>query len=578
MPSRSVASTSFVAESFNFKSPHPTTASVDTNNKQGKVPDMEVYRDTGLYGYQTSAIGDELVKRRIEEIESKGKSFTGVSTCSRMQPGRYFVLSGEEYQNLFLAADKDDLTFFIVSVRHSITNNFGQDSEGAKYSNSFECIRRKIPWHPAVIAFTPISAPMTALVVGPAGQELYTDQYGRVRVQFHWDREGVYDDRSSAWIRVSSAWAGQHYGQISTPRIGQEVSVQFLNGNPDRPIITGRYYNQDNMAPWELPSQQALSGIRSKEIHGVGFNHLILDDTQNQIQAQLSSTHELSQLSLGHITRIPDTPGRKDFRGEGFELRTDAWGALRAGRGMHLSTYARKDAKSYIKDINEATEQLDRSYERHERMTGNAQDNGCQDGGKDQTAAVKALKAQNEALRGGGGEQPEIDEPHLLMASPAGIEFSTRGSTHISSEEHTMLTAGGDVAVASDGGFFASARTAIKLFAQRAGMKLLAAKGDIDVTALSDAINMLSKVKVTAKSNEINIEAKSKVVLNGGGSTVTLTAGSIVEKTGGAHLVHCSTHAITGGSGGSVSLTLKSPTERPCALKRAATGSAFAQC
>jgi type VI secretion system secreted protein VgrG len=539
---------------------------------------MEVYEDWGLYGYKDAALGDEMVKRRIEQIEAAGKDFQGASYNPYLQPGRTFVLDNEEFKSHAHNEDEDDLTFLVMTTVHIIKNNFGQGREGASYKNAFTCLRRMIPWRPAQTYKHTVPASMTALVVGPAGQEIHTDQYGRVRVQFHWDREGAYDDRSSAWIRVASSWAGHNFGEMAIPRVNQEVVVTFINGNPDRPVITGRVYNQDNMPPWELASQKALMGIKSKEIDGVGFGHLIMDDTPQQVQTQLSSTHELSQLNLGYIVRIPDVPGRKDFRGEGFELRTDGWGAIRAARGMHLSTFNREKAASYTKDISEATEQLERAYERHERMAGNAQDNGCQKANDDQTKGVEALKEQNNALKGGGGEQPEINQPHILLASPAGIETTTRGSTHISSEEHTLLTSGGDVAIASDKNLFMSMRQAIKLFAQRSGIKMLAAKGDIDVTALSDTINFLAKVKITAKSDEISVEAKTKLTLNGGGSTITLNGSGITEKTGGSHTVFCANHSITKGGSSPVNLSLKSPTERPCSKKRAEQAGVFASC
>lgn len=132
---------------------------------------------------------------------------------------------------------------------------------------------------------TKILAPQTAVVVGLSGPDsIHTDEYGRVRVQFHWDREGSNDDRSSTWIRVSSSWAGAELGAIAIPRMGTEVIVQWLGGCPDRPIITGAVFNERNMPPWTVPIQQALTGFRSRELTLNGgnapagrSNHLILE-------------------------------------------------------------------------------------------------------------------------------------------------------------------------------------------------------------------------------------------------------------------------------------------------------------
>jgi type VI secretion system secreted protein VgrG len=157
-----------------------------------------------------------------------------------------------------------------------------------------------------------------------------------VKVQFHWDRQGKYDENSSPWLRVMSPGAGREFGNIRLPRVGEEVAVVFLDGNIDHPVILGGLHNYTHMPPWKLPEQRALSGLRSRELGegkaGRRGNHLVLDDTAGKIQAQLKSDHQCSQLSLGHIARIEDTSGRKDARGEGWELRTDGHGVARAAQ------------------------------------------------------------------------------------------------------------------------------------------------------------------------------------------------------------------------------------------------------
>ena len=126
-----------------------------------------------------------------------------------------------------------------------------------------------------------VQGPQTAVVVGRAGEEIFTDKYGRVKVQFHWDREGKRNENSSCWIRVSHPWAGKGWGAISIPRIGQEVIVDFLEGDPDQPIITGRVYNAEQMPPYGLPGGQVISGIKSSSTKGGGgYNEFIMDDTK----------------------------------------------------------------------------------------------------------------------------------------------------------------------------------------------------------------------------------------------------------------------------------------------------------
>ena len=132
-----------------------------------------------------------------------------------------------------------------------------------------------------------VQGPQTAVVVGPAGEEIYTDKYGRVKVQFHWDRRGKKDENSSCWIRVSHPWAGKNWGAIATPRIGQEVIVDFLEGDPDQPIITGRVYNAEQMPPYDLPANMTQSGVKSRSSKGGGpanFNEIRMEDKKGSEQ------------------------------------------------------------------------------------------------------------------------------------------------------------------------------------------------------------------------------------------------------------------------------------------------------
>ena len=117
------------------------------------------------------------------------------------------------------------------------------------------------------------------IVTGPAGDEIYTDKYGRIKVQFHWDREGKYDENSSCWIRVNQGWAGKNWGHLAIPRIGQEVIVSFLNGNPDTPIVTGAVYNASQTVPYPLPAEQTKSTLKSNSSKGGGgFNEIRFED------------------------------------------------------------------------------------------------------------------------------------------------------------------------------------------------------------------------------------------------------------------------------------------------------------
>ena len=231
-----------------------------------------------------------------------------------------------------------------------------------------ELIPANIPVRPERIE-KPKGTLQNAIVVGEAeAGSIYTDQYGRIKVQFYWDRYHDKDQNSSCWIRVNEPWAGNQMGAVFTPRIGQEVLISYINNDPDLPVVMGKVNNSDNMPPWALAQNKALSGFRSRELpegnsHSGRSNHLVFDDSEGKIQTQLKSDHAHSQLSLGDITRIEDNQGRKDARGQGFELRTDDWGSARAAKGLYLTTFPRESAASTHMDAYEAQQLLEEARE-----------------------------------------------------------------------------------------------------------------------------------------------------------------------------------------------------------------------
>jgi type VI secretion system secreted protein VgrG len=265
-PAQRVCSERTTLASFNFK--HPLPKRVERSAAAVGAADSiaEVYENTGMYGFRDFNDGEALSQLRIEEIESRRSEYTATGNDRCAEPGRWFTLSG--YFSGSGASAAAEQKYLITSVRHYATNNY-QDGSGAvsRYSNEISCIAQDIPWRPGrgFHSFEPrIYGVQTAVVVGPPGEEIHTDGYGRVKVQFHWDRRGEFNDRSSPWVRVVSGWAGAQFGQISVPRVGMEVVVQFLDGNINRPLVTGCVYNENNMPPWELPGNKTQSGILTR--------------------------------------------------------------------------------------------------------------------------------------------------------------------------------------------------------------------------------------------------------------------------------------------------------------------------
>ncbi|WDD93606.1 type VI secretion system tip protein VgrG [Burkholderia sp. FERM BP-3421] len=260
---RQLASDTVGLKTFDYKIPHARRfVSGGTEVNQGDVPSYEIYDYLGEHGFADTDRGEELARFRTQALAAHSKTFVGAATSRRMTPCRYFELD-DHYDHA--AGSQEDRQFLLLTVSHSGMNNYQAGEGSAAYSCSFTCIRKKIPYRPAVEGDRPtIVGPQTAIVVGPKGEEIYTDSLGRVKVQFHWDRLGKRDQGSSCWVRVSQPWAGSGFGMIQIPRIGDEVVVSFLDGNPDRPLVTSRVYNAQNMPPWVLPANATQSGILTR--------------------------------------------------------------------------------------------------------------------------------------------------------------------------------------------------------------------------------------------------------------------------------------------------------------------------
>ncbi|MYN20058.1 type VI secretion system tip protein VgrG [Rugamonas sp. FT107W] len=282
-PVRLASSGSVTVNSYDFKQSRSERMARPSLNEQGAIEAYEVYLDAGVYGFRNDDDGEALAHRRMDVIDARGQDFSADSNERAVQPGRSFTMTGHFSGGCTACdgdapgSDKAGREYLILSVRHVASNNY-HDGQGtvSQYDNSFTCLRKTIRWRPTLGLHskdTRIYGVQTAIVVGPKGEEIYTDEYGRVRVQFHWDRVGEFDEKSSPWVRVMSSAAGSGFGQISVPRIGQEVVVQFLDGNCDRPLIIGSVYNSANMPPWELPANKTQSGLATRSSIGGTSDH-----------------------------------------------------------------------------------------------------------------------------------------------------------------------------------------------------------------------------------------------------------------------------------------------------------------
>jgi type VI secretion system secreted protein VgrG len=259
---------------FNFTTPD-LRLNQDKKEKSasGMESKLEVYDYPGLY--EADGAGSAVVKNRLEAVQTRRLEAVGQSVCRRIVPGYMFKLED------FPRRDFNG-RYLITSVQHQGQQPVGEDEIGGRfvYRNTFRAIPAATPFRPTRLTPKPIvEGAQTAIVSGPSGEEIYTDKYGRVKVQFPWDREGINNEKASCWIRVSQLWAGEGWGAMFIPRIGHEVIVDFLEGDPDRPIITGRVYNAKKMPPYGLDGEKTKSTIKSNSSKGGGgFNEYRFED------------------------------------------------------------------------------------------------------------------------------------------------------------------------------------------------------------------------------------------------------------------------------------------------------------
>jgi type VI secretion system secreted protein VgrG len=545
---RSVRSDASTYREWNFETPSLDLTAQDSETDVRKAPSpggmrMETYRFPHLY--QLRDPGRRYAQIQLLRQLTFSTRIEGESDVSRFTPGFTFGVKYHQRRDV-------NARWWVTAVEHKgeqpgVLEHEAPD-RGLQYNAHFEAI-------PEMTRFVPelrhpkarVDGLQSAIVTGPSGEEVYCDTYGRVKVQFHWDREGAHDERTSCWVRVADTWAGEYFGFIQIPRIGQEVMVEYMEGDPDRPVITGRVYNANLLPPFELPGQKTLSGIQSREFQAGGRNQLILDDTKGQIQAQISSDHLLSQLNLGYLTRINHVEGRKDFRGEGFELRTDGWGVIRTGNGLHISTFIRSQAEKHQKDVKEAVENLDMAGKQHKQTGDAAETAKAQDHDPDVAQMSDALAQQLDEIKG-DGEQKELRTAQLVISSQAGIAATTPRNVHLHSGMHTAVTSERHTSISTGGSLLASATDKVSLFAGSRGMRLMAAGGKVEIEAQSDSLDMNSQklMQIMSAQDKVRVSSPKEILLTAGGSYIKISESGIEMGTNGDWTAKAAAHKMEG--------------------------------
>ncbi|MEK6537117.1 MAG: type VI secretion system tip protein VgrG, partial [Actinomycetota bacterium] len=347
----------------------------------------------------------------------------------------------------------------------------GDQNSAPVFQNTFTATRNVVPIVPKVIPTPNAPQLLSAIVVGPAGEEIYTDELGRIRVNLQFTRpadhpEGgaSYNDKDSVWLRVVQQWTGSEYGALYIPRVGDEVTLQFIGGDIDRPIVTGTVYNGTHKPATfthsgDLPGNKALSGIKSKMYKGAGANELVLDDSTNEQRIRVATDHGKTELNQGYLVH-PRVEGKGTPRGEGFELRTDLSGALRAALGILISTDARHKATGKQLDRQEFQGQIELALSILKNLSELSTTHHAEDTDhKPQEQLLDHVKnweagsntdsssppSQGEGRGGGKGGQPIIaisGQAGIALSTPQNMTLATGTNLDMVATQDTSITTG----------------------------------------------------------------------------------------------------------------------------------------
>lgn len=663
--------TTFLA--WDYKAKKAVASSVPTSQAFANVHSrrLEIYDDCGPYAFANATEAERYARLAMEAGEARARTWLGRGTVRSLSAGTRLALTDLP---LPPGAMTPEHGYLVTSVSHVGINNltaasrqslaqrlqarpFGRffrelGEDGLPdvvhadatpvaellelalergYANRFECLLADTPWRPQLVDDTgarlnprpTAPGPMSAIVVGPNGEtspsgadEIWCDGLGRIKLRFQWQQGEMPDDMSSCWVRVMQRQAGAGMGWQWLPRIGQEVLVNFLAGDIDRPYVLGALYNgkgeggvaatpggnpgetdttvfdpatdhrpsgQGNLAGGHSPAwhgaaaeshrhADALSGFKSKEFGGSGYNQLVMDDSNQQQRLQLRSTQHMSELNLGHLIHQADNY-RGSFRGTGSELRTDAWGALRAGRGLIMSTWPNATpgapagdmapAMALLKQADTLAQTLSKAAGTHQTVK-LASAIGSLDADKsiidDQAAPLKALHivtsgmvdAADEAqaiadageknIATGNGKLPHLTDPAIVMAARGDFATVAGQNLQFANGECTTLISGEDSNFAIAGKARIHTGQAIGLVAGaiepgdgNCGITIIAGKDDIDLQAQSDEMKFQAKqeMKLVSASAHIDFAAAKRIHLAvEGGASITIDGGITVQCPG----------------------------------------------
>ncbi|HDV1495739.1 TPA: type VI secretion system tip protein VgrG, partial [Escherichia coli] len=292
-----VRPSSVQSQDYTFKVPDwPGMYEQQGENLNGQLAQYEIFDYPGRF--KDEQHGKDFTLYQMESLRSDAEKATGQSNSPKLWPGTRFTLTGHPQKML----NREWQVVQSILSGDQPQALHGSQGRGTTLGNQLEVIPADRTWRPRLQSKPKVDGPQSAIVTGPKGEEIFCDEHGRVRVKFHWDRYHGMTEASSCWVRVSQAWAGPGFGNLAIPRVGQEVIVDFLNGDPDQPLVMGRTYHEDNRSPGSLPGTKTQMTIRSKTYKGSGFNELRFEDATSNEQVYIHAQKNMDTEVLNDRT------------------------------------------------------------------------------------------------------------------------------------------------------------------------------------------------------------------------------------------------------------------------------------
>ncbi|WP_151802574.1 type VI secretion system Vgr family protein [Acinetobacter guillouiae] len=513
--------------------------------------------------------------------DAQSKQFIANSTVRDAQVGYWFELNEHPEIDQHSGSDKEFLitskTFYnqnnlpkdlneqinrLLQQSNWVNSNKVDNNSDERQANQLVLQRRNITtvpeYHP--LQHRPSTHPQRAKVVGPSGEEIHVDEWGRIKVRFLFTRNEDHshdggagsndNDTDSAWVDVLTPWAGEGYGARFLPRIGEIVVIDFFDGNIDRPFVVGRIHEAQRSPTkfddkGQLPDTKKLAGIKSREVKGSGYGQLRFDDTTDQISSQLQSSHGVSQLNLGNLSH-PKENETSEGRGEGFELRTDQWGAVRAGQGLLLSTYAQDSASGNHLDAVAAKSQLESSLNNSKALSEVAKNQ--------QTDPLEVLERIKGFINTLDQQDPKkanaFKSAVMMLASPNSIALASNEDIHLSADGQISHTAGDSINLSTQKALIGHASAKISLFAAQEGARLFAGKGKVELQAQDGGADVIARkgIQIISTEDAVYIISPKEIKLIGDGSELKINGSGVFSTTGGLFQVKSGQQKFTSGA------------------------------